>query len=216
MVHLYIAKKLADMGLPMKHSAQFYLGSISPDAIHMRPNSDRPMKNNTHLIPEGQKFGTVDEKEFTDHITGFINANKNSVNNDFLLGYGTHTLTDMYWSKLVYNPFKEKYRMDKSPVQEERPAYYNDTDVIDLMLFDECSWKDEVWQLLQNAACSDFLDILSAAEIKSWNERTLSWYGINKDKQHYPVKYITKPEADNFIRDFILNNSSILFRIFTS
>ena len=40
MVHLSIAKNTLDAGYEFRNLPQFYLGSISPDAIHMRENSN--------------------------------------------------------------------------------------------------------------------------------------------------------------------------------
>ncbi|MCL2879656.1 MAG: hypothetical protein FWF29_05355 [Treponema sp.] len=200
MVHLSIAKIIMDTEFKINNRSQFCLGSISPDAIHMRANTNRQAKNNTHLIPAGQKPGTVDKKEFFKLIMNFIHDNCDKTDSDFLWGYGIHSLTDMYWSQTIYADFKTKYGNDKSPVQDERPAYYNDTDVSDLVLFAESSCQNEIWQYLQKAEYFDFLDILSAQEIKAWNERTLGWYDLNKNKQYNPVRYITRPEVENFIK----------------
>ena len=198
MVHLSVAKKIIDAGFNINKLSQFYLGAIAPDAIHMRKNNDRFDKNDTHLIPRGKKLADVDNDEHFNFMMDFISNNKNRADFDLLWGYGIHILTDMYW-KCVYLNFVENYKKDTAPIQDERLAYYNDTDILDQMLFNECSWKNDVWQHLQSAAYSDFLNLLSAQEIKLWNERTLHWFDSGESQHKNPIKYIAKSDIEDFI-----------------
>ena len=200
MVHLCVAKNIMDAGLKIINLPQFYLGSISPDAIHMRQNADRLAKHATHLSAD-KKWNEVNEDDFFIFICDFIEKNKSDADKDFLWGYGLHILTDMYWANRVYKKFTADYRKDASPVQDERMAYYNDTDIIDQMLHDECAWKDAVRRRLQNADCPDFLGLLTAGEIEDWKLRTLRWYESGESKHKNPIKYITKPITENFIAE---------------
>ena len=52
MVHLSVAVALSEKEGRFP-SADFLLGSIAPDAIHMRPNSSRLDKEHVHLIDLG-------------------------------------------------------------------------------------------------------------------------------------------------------------------
>jgi len=202
MVHLGVGKKIVDAGFEIKSLSQFYLGSISPDAIHMRKNADRLAKKITHLgrsTTVGMNFTDESEDGYIKIMLDFVNRNKSKIDIDFLWGYVIHILTDMYWSKTVHNKFVEDYKKDTAPIQDERWAYYNDTDILDQVLFNECDWKDDVWQSLQRAEYFDFLDILSAQEIESWNKRTLHWFDSGESQHKNPVKYITKADIENFI-----------------
>ena len=209
MVHLAIAKNLYNAGFKVNSPPQFFLGAISPDAIHMRPNTDHADKRKTHLS-SNINWIDMDEAEYQKHIADFVDENSNKANLDFLRGYGIHILTDMYWSKQVCDRFAEDYRNDPSPIQEERWAYYNDTDIMDFMLFQECGWRNEVWDKLSAAKGADFLDLLSAQEIDAWNERTLHWYDSGESQHKNPVRYITKP----VILSFICNCSTSFFSSF--
>ena len=198
MVHLSVAQELLDSGFKVSDLPQFYLGCISPDAIHMRKNSDKMQKGETHLIPEGKKWKDVDEKDYTSFMLNFIRANENRTKADFLRGYGIHILTDMYWVKQVYEKHVENYQNDPSPVHDLRPAYYNDTDILDQMLYNEKSWRKDVWAHLAAADCFGFLDLLTAEEIRQWKERTLGWFD-EKDFQNNTIRYITKSDINAFI-----------------
>ena len=135
MVHLDIARRIIDLGYKVHKIPQFYLGIISPDAIHMRKDSNRIHKNDTHLIPEGKTWINVEEKEYFIFMKNFFSKNLENVDNDFLRGYGLHIITDMMWSKQVYTYFEKKFENDPSPVQDLRMAYYNDTDILDQVIF---------------------------------------------------------------------------------
>ena len=202
MVHLSVAKKIIEAGFEIKDLSQFYLGSISPDAIHMRENADRYAKKLTHLgNPSSVSMNFTDESEdeYVNLKLDFVKTNKNKVNIDFLWGYVIHILTDMYWSKMVHNKFTEEYKKDTAPIQDERWAYYNDTDRLDQILFNECDWKNDIWHSLQNVEYFDLLDLLSAQEIKAWNERTLYWFDSGESQHKNPIKYITQADIENFI-----------------
>ncbi|MDV2686963.1 hypothetical protein RYX56_21670, partial [Alkalihalophilus lindianensis] len=96
--------------------SQFYLGSISPDAIHMRSNADKSAKRKTHLTPIGQRRIEVNDIDFVKSLPNFIKANQSKSDVDFLWGYCVHLLTDVYWIKRIYHKFVEDYRNDPSPV----------------------------------------------------------------------------------------------------
>ena len=199
MIHLSIAKSILDSGYKANDVSQFYLGSISPDAIHMRKDTNRKDKNDTHLIPEGKRWIDVDEAEYYGFMLDYFLKNQHKADKDFLCGYGIHILADMIWTKQVYYEFVERYKKDPSPVQEERMAYYNDTDGLDLILYNESAWRSDVWQYLRMAHCADFLDLLSGDEINLWKERTLNWFDSGNGINKYPVKYIAITDVHNFL-----------------
>ena len=202
MVHLSIANSILDAGYEFWDLPQFYLGSISPDAIHMRENSNILDKNNTHLVPNGRKLSSIDESECVALVSDFINSHYDYNDMDFLWGYLLHILTDLYWTNSVYCKFVEDYRKDITPVQEERMAYYNDTDQLDQFLYNESIWRNAVWRELHNAKCSNFLDLLTAKEINAWNQRTLHWYDNGESQHKNPIKYITKENIGSFISSY--------------
>jgi hypothetical protein len=166
----------------------------------MRQNSDRLAKSKTHLFQAGKTENEINENEHITHIIDFIHNNRNKSDLDFLYGYGIHILTDILWKKRIYSDFLYKYRKDKTPIQEERWAYYNDTDRLDYVLFDESSWREQVWSKLKKANATDFIDLLSADEINAWNYRTLHWYD-GECQHNNPIRYITKSDILSFISE---------------
>ena len=199
MVHLSVAKNILDAGFKTANPAGFYLGAISPDAIHMRENADKAAKNQTHLSPDDKKRGAVDEREYLGLLKGFIAENKDRTDESFLLGYCTHIATDFIWIKEIFNPFARKYAAETSPAQDRPAAYYNDTDIIDQFLYNESEWRAAVWEELKHAEAFGFLNLLSAHEISAWRERTLHWYDSGESGHKNPIRYITKADVEGFI-----------------
>ena len=205
MVHLSVAEKMIGAGFPIKEQPQFYLGTLSPDAIHMRQDADRLAKNITHLLPaEKEKIHSWEDRNegyYFEFVRDFINTNQAKASTDFLMGYAIHILTDMLWTKRVFSKFTEKFNMSDIFVQDKLKAYYHDTDIVDYQLCNESDWRSDVWQSLQGVAYSDFLNLLSAQEIKLWNERVLNFYDAPENQYKFSgtPMYITKPDIENFI-----------------
>ena len=190
MVHLDIARRLVNAGYKVEKLPQFYLGVISPDAIHMRKDSDRQHKNDTHFIPAGKRWVEVDEKEYILFMKDFVQKNLGSLDDDFLRGYALHIITDMLWTQQVYQRFVGKYKEDPAPIQAQQMAYYNDADILDQEIYNESDWRPAVWEQLVKSESNDFLDLLSREEINLWKERTLHWFDEGVSKHKNPVKYI--------------------------
>ena len=84
MVHLGIAKNIHDSGFSLTEVPQYYLGSIAPDAIHMRPTSEITAKNKTHLIPADRTRIDLDEGEYLRFLLDCIKKYQHVVGRDFL------------------------------------------------------------------------------------------------------------------------------------
>jgi len=170
----------------------FYLGSISPDAIHMRTGADKLSKSITHLHADGSQW--------INNVLSFLKQNKTKFNYSFLLGYGIHIFTDIIWRDTLYENFKLKYERDCSPIQDITWAYYNDTDQLDFELYKKIQWLQNIWNLLEAAEPISIDGILSADEISAWNKHTLHWYGSGESQHKNPVKYISIEDVMEFIQ----------------
>lgn len=191
MVHLGVARKFA-VDTFLIDCPKFYLGSISPDAVHMRDNLSKDDKTLSHL--------RVADDRWLENVLDFLKLNKDSADFNFFIGYGIHILTDIIWHDTLYAQFKSLYHEDPAPVEDIRAAYYNDTDKLDFELFKICKWRENIWQLLSEAEGVDLQCVLNAAEINDWNRRTLHWYDRGESQHQNPVKYINLDDLFKFIK----------------
>src|SRR5687768_14385661 len=127
MVHLAVAVQLAEKtGQPP--SPAFLLGSIAPDAIHMRPNIrlyDQGDKEVTYLnnsidIPDHQRVLVM--------LTAILG--KSSSLKQFAIGYAAHILLDRLWIKSILQAFYAHIPTEIDENERKR-LYYRDTDQCD-------------------------------------------------------------------------------------
>jgi len=191
MVHLSVAVYLSEIDGRFP-SPDFLLGSIAPDAIHMRPNTNERDKKCVHLV----------ELDVTNQELARLFQTKYVVEGSqpmgFSEGYLTHILTDRLWWEAVIDPFR-KILPPTFPEQDFRSLYYRETDQIDIDLYRQMPWRPEIWSKLDAATAADFAPFLTAEEIDQWRDRTLVWY---EDPGHDPMiepVYITRADTQTFI-----------------
>jgi hypothetical protein len=209
MVHLSVAHSLVqDHGY--SDSPAFYLGSIAPDAIHMRPGTEQKDKHVVHfvdqtglqrerlhaLLAQGQQAeprAFVADEFVADEF----------VADDFVAGYAAHVLTDVAWRAEIILPFRRP-RVEHMPYSELRTLYYNECDKLDFDLYDEQPWRPAVWEMLSVAEARDIglegdPPLLSADEIDAWRNRILGWFDAHRVKASYQPQYITRELVWPFI-----------------
>jgi hypothetical protein len=201
MVHLSIAHQLVERyGYPS--SPAFYLGSVAPDAIHKRPNTDRGNKLAVHLVGEGG----LDEGRLCALLSRRGQGTDDAASiADMAAGYAAHVLTDVYWREDLILPFRarheERLLRAQMSVDELRALYYAECDKVDLELYDRQPWRPQVWALLRAARARDVDGLLSADEIAGWQDRVLSWFEANRHKAGYTLQYLTLERVLAFIDD---------------
>jgi hypothetical protein len=191
MVHLSVAVALFEKEGRFP-SGDFLLGSLAPDAIHMRPNSDKRDKEHVHLIDLGASSPELLQLFRTTY--GMDEAQSKG----FSGGYLAHLLTDRLWWQTIINPFRQKFP-STFPEPEFRSLYYRDTDRIDLDLYRQMPWRPQVWSSLETATATDFAPFLTAAELLQWRDRTLRWYDDPAHDSKVEPVYISRLDTQAFI-----------------
>lgn len=97
--------------------------------------------------------------------------------------------------------FKSRYNADNNPIQDERWAYYNDTDKLDFELFKKYKFRPEIWDHLSNSKAVGVDGLVSADEVNAWNSRTLHWFDSGESQHKNPIKYILYDELLQFIEE---------------
>ncbi len=193
MVHFAVAVQLAEkMGkLP---SPDFLLGSIAPDAIHMRPAIGADDKQVTHL---NSPVDTPDHQRVRHMLAEW--SGKDSSLRYFAAGYAAHILVDRFWIQTILQTFYAHIPAEMDEAQR-RTLYYQETDQIDCNLYQKMPWRETVWESLKQAESRDFQPWLTAAEIEGWHRRTLNWYDDPAHEPHITPQYLTGDKVEAFIR----------------
>jgi hypothetical protein len=191
MVHLAIAVQLQPVWEPSLTS-DFLLGSLAPDAIHMRPNTDRSDKKRTHF---GYSLDAADLELLQDQLVSRWASDNPMMN--FVEGYIAHILTDRLWLQTVVENFRSRLPFGLS-MEDQRSLYYQETDQIDFNLFYHEPWRPRIWSQLRTAQAVDFEELLTAAEIAGWRDRTLVWFDQQQEPMVTPI-YLTEADVREFI-----------------
>ena len=192
MVHLAIA---VQMHVPTGSipTPAFLLGSIAPDAIHMRSNTGRGDKQRVHLLATPDSAG---HKRVHALVARYWAEESGRA--DFAEGYAAHLLADRLWVQTVLTSFRGSIPPGLS-FEEQRSLYYRETDQVDFDLYHQMPWRSEVWAKLAAASPEDFASLLTAEEIRQWRDRTLHWYGGLKEEPGIEPTYITGEDVQGFI-----------------
>ena len=187
MVHLLVAEKWA-LSHPEFHDCpEFYLGAISPDAIHVRYKSDKSRKNEFHL----NNWVTPHPEDviayWKDHKTPFD------------VGYGVHVLTDGQWVPRCRQRLTDMYFPDGSL---DTSIYYNDAFVTDFALSDHISWTKDVFGMIENAVPVSGHPYLTYEEFDIWRGDILNTYR-GECPMNGPVRFVTEDYVLNFAEDSI-------------
>jgi hypothetical protein len=181
MVHLAVAVRLCE-AWRREASPAFLLGTLAPDAIHMRPETTREDKSRVHLHAAITKDGLLAVRRLYEALIAADPALQ-----DLALGYAVHLLTDALWVERVFYPFRAALGL---PQEEERKIYYQETDEVDRLLFEGAPWRPSVWRALAAAQPADVPGLLSADEIGRWRDRTLAWFD-DLPAAPAPPRYLT-------------------------
>lgn len=160
-VHLLIARQAAAPNPTLLWDGAYYLGAISPDAVHVRPGvfSKSPAKRESHLHASGDG-----EKE----VRAYWAQNGKT---PFTLGYGIHVLADKLWVRFYPRTFPGLMAADGQTI----PAIYApDAGWIDHALY-VCLLRDmNITDLLLSAKPPENHPWLSGEDFLQWRNHELS------------------------------------------
>jgi hypothetical protein len=212
MVHLAVAMRMHALA-GREPSPAFLLGSIAPDAIHMREGTSRGDKERTHLEdgcggrpvrPYIRADAVPDEAAGTEDPYGMETVRlflsiRDDIGADLRAGYGTHVITDRYWARDWVTPYRALQGDAGLTVEELRAVYYREMDQIDFDLYHTVPWREAVWAQLAAVKRRAIPGLLEADEIGRWRDRTLRWFD---DPAHLPgitPQHVTIADARRFI-----------------
>lgn len=173
MVHLLLAEKIGEK-LGKEPDAYFLLGSIAPDAIHMRPGTSRKDKHVTHFF-RGKQWDAAEVehhwKTVMETLDGYRYAD--AAQRSFAAGYCIHTLLDMTWIEQVFNVLAMTLRAGGIGFEDIRTKYYAETNACDALLYQQSSWSQQARESLRSVSPMGFGKILSATEVGLWRDVVL-------------------------------------------
>lgn len=204
MVHLRIADKLLYKICNLS-STEFVVGNMAPD-------SGIPNETWTSFTPSGYvshfKSTNADDSKDIDlnkYVEQFFSVEQrrkyNIKQKSFYLGYLTHLLTDVMWSKAIVSPSKDKFKSlydsgsDKW-IETLKKDWY---DLDFLYIKNNPDFK--ALSIYQNAAGfhNDYMDFFSCDAFNNRREYILGFYSTVRDDLEREYIYLKEEEMDRFV-----------------
>lgn len=152
-VGYYLSKKL-DVS-----SYEFYLGLMAPDAVNVEHFANKQERWTSHVRD-------TDLNIWKENLKKFYKEEKNKINNDFLLGYTIHILTDIVYDEY----FEEKIHKEILKNNQEKDYWYIKWADMDKYSFKEQSTINTI--LLKN---NNYIEIknITKEKLLKWKEKYL-------------------------------------------
>lgn len=189
MVHFATAIRLS-LSNP---SPNFLLGSIAPDAIHMREYVTREEKGVTHFVSEGR---LPDVEVIKENCLRYLSLNTKQDWKDFILGYFAHIYADLRWTESVYVEFENNYRGDKKDI---RQTYNREMSQLEFnLLRSEKGFHNVIHRLEQSKAYS-VQPVVTETEVTQYTDQKLRWLMDAGNEPKIEPIYFTEEIVEKFI-----------------
>lgn len=186
MMHLLIAKAFAADKPRLREDAAFYLGVITPDAIHMRTGTVGAVeKYGTHLKPTGSNG--------LREVTAYW---MEQTRTPFHIGYGVHVITDRLWTRYYPTAFPALMRLDGSTNTE---IYRPDAEWVDRALQRQSPDSDRLVGKLRCATPPASHPLLTTDEMDRWRMHVISEYTAYQTPSMDKPKVMTMDRIETFM-----------------
>ena len=201
MIHMEIAYRLLKRIPQISNAAEFILGSVAPDSVHMNPNYNVNMKVKSHMFEGCGKWSdTQDYQRWKRNIHSFCETviGKEHAYRDFGIGICVHCLTD-YWNDIKI--WRNLQRKNIPPMNDNafKKAYYPEAQGIDLWLYQNSKNTSLIRKMLSEALAMDVDGIINKEDVERQRNHLLNTQYevamIDISKYHYL--------SANAINDFI-------------
>lgn len=183
MVHLLVAERWARNHPQYAQNAGFYLGAISPDAIHIRDHDDKSHKNYVHL----NNWMALHPDE--------VIAYWRKRSAPFDIGYGIHVLTDALWVRARLEQLPQLNLPDGGLDKEK---YYRDTFLTDFELYRDGG--EALFRKMGEGKAPSDHPLLTQEEFAQWQRDVLKAYR-GKCPKTGRAEYITCAYARRFVEE---------------
>ena len=187
MVHLLVADIWAQRHPEYLDSPEYFLGAVSPDAMHIRFHDDKSRKDEFHLYNW--------QSLHREPVVAYWRAHKTP----FDVGFGVHVLTDCQWVPRYCRTLPGLFL---STGKLNIPVYYNDTFVTDFALYRKSPRLQQILDMLPEAQVPEDHPLLTRYEFEEWRRMILEMYH-GQCPRHDPVQFITEQYVHDFAADSI-------------
>ncbi|MEC0310640.1 hypothetical protein P4H67_28150 [Paenibacillus lautus] len=191
MVHFGVAQKL---GGP-EPSSHLLIGSIAPDAIHVRGKITREQKGITHLVRDG---GLPDANLIKENYLHYLNLEPEKAWKEYIYGYFAHIYTDLRWIQTLYAAFKKENIDDKEHIGY---TYNQEVSQLEFELKRLQPWTDSILNKLKDSEGHAIPLFVEKSEVEQYRTIKLEWLWDERNEPKIELIYFTLDKVEMFIQD---------------
>lgn len=185
MIHMEIAYRLLQYLPQVKHPAEFILGSVAPDAVHMAADAahlaadfDVAEKVRSHLFEGCGPWGdTQDYEQWERNIETFfekgVRGETEPARRDFALGIYVHCLTDRWNDLRIWRRAQSMY-LPAMAFAEFRDSFYREYRKIDWWLYQNSEHTTKICALLADAAVFSLEGLVNGEKLENLKKYLLT------------------------------------------
>jgi len=198
LVHLNVANKIAKKHINLDES-QYYLGIIVPDTVNLYGFAEKSKRWAAHIRAK-------DLNVWESNIIEFYNQNKEKYDNNYLVGYVIHVLTD-----IVFDRIYEKELLDeihrRGVFEDEFEFYHQELRKYEASQIEEKWWKEVVEKL--NKAVGIEINSIDADEIEKWRDKKVREYEEKEKMQADMINEELIEKATEQVEEMLSKNMII-------
>lgn len=191
MVHFGVAQKL---GGP-EPSSHLLIGSIAPDAIHVRGKITREQKGITHLVRDGR---LPDANLIKENYLHYLNLEPEKAWKEYIYGYFAHIYTDLRWIQTLYADFKKENIDDKENIGY---TYNQEVSQLEFELKRSQPWTDSILNKLKDSEGHAIPLFVEKSEVEQYRTIKLEWLLDERNEPKIELIYFTLDKVEMFIQD---------------
>ena len=205
MIHMEIAYRVLEkLGFTEGREA-FMLGSVAPDAVHMRADYTVESKIHSHLFESCGPWGeTRDNDKWMRNMERFWEtfgeAETDPGKKLLAAGILTHCLTD-YWNDItIWKGTRRKYVPPMDPARFKN-EFYVEANAIDKWLYQNSSHTEEIRALLTAAKAQGLADYFTAEDTTKIKHHLLNVQYDVPPVEIAGFRYYTREKLEKFLGD---------------
>lgn len=203
MIHMEIAYRLLEYLPQIEHPAEFILGSVAPDAVHMNPQYDVKSKVKSHLFEACGPWGdTQDSERWRQNIDAFfergVAAQEEPERRDFALGICVHCLTDRWNDIRIWRKAQSEF-LPTMTFAESKEAYYREYRNIDWWLYQNSENTAQIRKLLADAKSFEIESLVDREELEEQRKHLLT---VQYDVEKVDItnnRFLTAEKIEDFM-----------------
>ena len=203
MIHMEVAYRLLKIWNRVRDPAEFILGSVAPDSVHMAKDYAVERKIRSHLFEGcGEWSNTQDYERWNSNILNFWGKfgkeAETSKEQAFILGVCVHCFTDYYNDLNIWRKLQGRY-VPPMTLEQFREAYYPEARGIDRWLYQHSSHTEEIRNLLEAGQPYCLCGILQTEQIERQKYHLLyeQYEGEKEDISGY--RFLSAEKIEEFV-----------------